>query len=217
MKICTDSCLFGALLPEGFIKEDRALDIGSGTGLLSLMFAQKNTECNIDAVELDEDAFIQSKSNFLNSNWNENIHPLHKSVLDFKPIIKYDIIFCNPPFFTNDLKSSNENRNVAKHSTALTFNELLFKVSELLHENGSFYVLIPFVSEKEFVDIAEIYHLKSSKIIRVKQTLNHNYFRSVICFSRAPLTLELKEICIKNDNEYSNEFKELLKDYYLYL
>lgn len=234
MKVCTDACLFGSLLPAsskgGGVKH--VLDIGTGTGLLSLMFAQKNSDAIIDAVEIDESAAQQAKENFAASPWKERLHIYHTSIQQFnnaapqpinqltnKPInlSKYDLIISNPPFFKNDLKSKNVKRNLALHSLELDLEELFDAVEKYLKDEGIFAVLLPYHRTQQCINLAE-QSLYLSKKVLVKQTPEHNYFRSMLWFTKQSATTEEYEIIIQNkEGKYTDEFTELLKDYYLYL
>jgi tRNA1Val (adenine37-N6)-methyltransferase len=217
MKVCTDACLFGAILPTNFNDKIQVLDIGTGTGLLSLMFAQKNQNCMIDAIEIDSDAFEQAKENISLSPFKLNIKAVFSDIKTFQPAYQYNIILSNPPFYINDLKSQDLKRNLALHGTDLSYDELLNDVDRLLINEGVFYVLIPFNNEKLFVDTAAQNALFPQQITRVKQTTEHSFFRSIIRFGRREALVEEKIIVIKNNNQYSNEFVALLKDYYLFL
>ncbi len=217
MKVCTDACLFGAILPQ--LNIGKALDIGTGTGLLTLMFAQKNTNCKIDAVEIDADAFEQTEQNIAHSPFKTNIQIYNSDIKNFEANKQYDIIFSNPPFFVNDLKSNDEKRNIALHSSHLSYEDLLLNIVRLLKDDGLFYVLIPFANEKILIDVANKNLLFAKEITRVKQTTSHSFFRSIICLTRMKdYIITEQEIIIKpNNNQYSIEFEKLLKDYYLFL
>ncbi|MEO5968249.1 MAG: methyltransferase, partial [Ferruginibacter sp.] len=124
MKVCTDSCLFGAWVAQDIYvnKKDEinVLDVGTGTGLLSLMISQLNNSLNINAVEIHSPSALQAEQNVLNSPWSRKIEIIEVGILDFKPTHKYDIIITNPPFFAGSLKSPNENQNIPKHESDLT-------------------------------------------------------------------------------------------------
>ncbi|ANI89368.1 hypothetical protein A9P82_08730 [Arachidicoccus ginsenosidimutans] len=220
MKVCTDACLFGALITENetVIKDDTVLDIGAGTGLLSLMIAQKNTAAKIDAVEIDKDAFEQARENISHSIW-KNVEVHHQPIQEFTKDRNacYDLIVSNPPFFENDLKSINEQRNKALHSSDLSLKELVEIVNKLLAEKGTFCVLLPFSRTEYFVNLAEKENLFLQKKILVKQTPKHHFFRSILFFKKENSGYETEEIVIKENDVYSLRFTELLKDYYLYL
>ncbi|CAN5833385.1 methyltransferase [soil metagenome] len=230
MKVCTDACLFGSLLPTssgggGAIKH--VLDIGAGTGLLSLMYAQKNTNAIIDAVEIDEAAAMEAAQNFAASPWKEKLHVCHTSVQQFLPVRQagnqstnqlYDLILSNPPFFENDLRSDDNKRNLALHSTELCLKDLLTNISRLLKEDGSFAVLLPYHRSEYFEQLAiTIKYFLLEKVV-VRQTPKHPYFRSMMQFGRSNTIAKEKEIIIRQeDGQYTAEFIDLLKDYYLYL
>jgi tRNA1Val (adenine37-N6)-methyltransferase len=219
MKVCTDACLFGAYMAKELqlIPATNILDIGSGTGLLSLILAQK-TNAFIDAVEIDHAAFEQAKENFAGSLGKERINVYNTDITSFEPGKKYDHIISNPPFFEDDLRSIDEKKNFAKHDISLTLEELLKAIEDHLTGDGSFSVLVPFHRTSYFEAAAAKLNFHPAKKILVKQTTTHNYFRSILIFSRKPCTPGREEIIIKNeDGNYSEGFITLLKDYYLYL
>ncbi len=216
MKVCTDACLFGAILPS--IAKRKALDIGTGTGLLSLMFAQKNLDAQIDAVEIDKDAYEQAQSNFSESNWSDRLNVFLSDISSFKFNCQYDFIFSNPPFYENDLKSADDKRNLAMHSAGLGYEDLLSNVIRLLQINGTFAVLLPFSAEIKFIDKATKFGLFVIEITRIKQSTKHTFFRSVIIFCREEKEITIKEIAIKDaKNSYTIAFLDLLQEYYLFL
>jgi tRNA1Val (adenine37-N6)-methyltransferase len=216
MKVCTDACLFGALLPN--ITNGKALDIGTGTGLLSLMLAQKNPNIRIEAVEIDNDAYEQAITNFAESNWNDRLSVFLNDIGSFKSSYRYQFIFSNPPFYENDLNSNDNKRNLAMHSAGLKYEDLLSNVNRLLDLSGSFAVLLPFSTEINFIDKAAKFGLFATEITRVKQSTKHSFFRSIIFFSREEKENIIKEIAIKDqENNYTKAFEGLLKEYYLFL
>lgn len=224
MKVCTDACLFGAwvanIIARSAQEASRILDIGAGTGLLSLMIAQKNNTAMIDAVEIDNAAVIQADANFQATLWKERLNIYHASIQQFNQSVnkQYDFIICNPPFFENDLKSADAKRNFALHSETLRLDELLEGIKIKLKEDGSFAVLLPFHRTKYFEEQCALNKFYLLEKVMVKQTLQHTYFRSMLYFSRKQNVAVEKVISIKDEgNEYSAEFVELLKDYYLYL
>lgn len=218
MKVSTDACLFGALVANFLTNKpiNSILDIGTGTGLLSLMLAQQTTAM-IDAVEIDSGATEQALQNFASSNWQSRLHVHHTAIQNFQTLQLYDCIISNPPFFEHDLKSSNQQKNMALHSTELNFDELAATVKKMLRPNGYFAVLLPFARATAFEQkLKELYlHQK----ILVKQTPKHQYFRSILIFStRANYKIITQEIIIKETNQqYSEVFKSLLNTYYLHL
>lgn len=219
MKVCTDACLFGAYIAnhlQHHLSND-ILDIGSGTGLLPLMLAQKTTGLT-DTVEIDEAAFNQAKENITRSPWKDKISIFNTDILKFVPAKKYDCIISNPPFFEDDLRSADIKKNAAKHDASLTLVELLNSIERLLTTNGIFAVLLPFHRSNYFEAAAAQLNFHLSKKILIKQTPKHNYFRAVLIFSRQEANTLQEEIIIKNeDGNYAPLFINLLKDYYLHL
>ena len=218
MKVCTDACLFGAIIAKQNSQVTNWLDIGTGTGLLSLMFAQKNNAAKIDAVELDAAAAVQAVENIAASPWAANIQVYNKDILIFATHKKYDGIFSNPPFFEDDLRSVDETKNNAKHDTSLSLVKLLQVVDNLLDLNGFFAVLLPYHRVEYFIEEAKRSGLHLNKQILVKQTIKHTFFRGILFFSRTASETEQTEIIIKDSNQqYTPEFSAALKDYYLFL
>ena len=219
MKVCTDACLFGAWVTPVANKKSNVhfLDIGAGTGLLSLMLAQRYTNAFIAAAEIDPAAATQAKENFEESIWKDRLSLHHSSIQNFQTSNKYDCIISNPPFFEGDLKSSNPQKNLALHSTQLNFKELTHKAIHLLLPNGYFAVLLPFARSAEFEQMMDSLQLHQK--ILIKQTPKHNYFRSILIFNAENSKQNsVIEISIKDDsNQYTNDFKQLLTPYYLHL
>lgn len=222
MKVCTDSCLFGAWIADSFSSfiniEKRILDIGTGTGLLSLMMAQKNNG-TIDALEIDKEAALQASENILLSPWHHHIQVLQKSLQEFQPYSKYDVIISNPPFFEGDLKSKTGNKNNAKHDTSLTLDYLVDFIFKYLKKEGKAAIMIPFHRRAYFEKIIKSFFV-IEKIAKVRQSPNHHYFRAmyIISYPMNHQVTEEFEICIRNHNgQYDPRFIELLRDYYLNL
>ncbi len=220
MKVCTDACLFGAWIAEKNkdVTLKHALDIGTGTGLLSLMLAQKNINVKIDAIEIDDDAALQANENFNASKFRNNINIFHTPIQQFETKIKYDLILSNPPFFLNALKSNNEKRNTALHTGTLNFSALLISARKNISSNGTFVVLLNSTNTTEFLSSALLHGFHLHHQVNVKQTPFHKPFRALLYFGNYPSPPIIEEIIIKNVNgEYTPNFKNLLKDYYLYL
>jgi len=217
MKVCTDACLFGAVAASDILDYNTILDIGSGTGLLSIMLAQKST-AQIDTVEIDQAAYEQAKENIEQSPWNKRIAIYNENISNFESQNKYDFIISNPPFFEDNLKSDDGKKNAAKHDSTLTLKVLLENINRLLISEGNFAVLIPFHRSQYFEAAAASLHFNLVHNISVKQTTTHPFFRSILFFSRKPGVEKKTVIAIKNEQgAYSEAFIALLKDYYLYL
>lgn len=233
MKVCTDACLFAALAAVykpylQLAKQPKAiascLDIGTGTGLLSLMFAQKNNEVKIDAVEIDAAAAEQAKENIAASPWAANIQVFNEDILSFKPVThndvqkKYDCIISNPPFFEGDLRSADKAKNDARHDTAMDLLQLLKALDSFLNPDGFFAVLLPYQRIVYFTEEARKTGLYLVKQVLVKQTFKHKFFRGILFFTRKELKPEFETMIIKDpEHNYTPEFSAALKDYYLFL
>lgn len=223
MKVTTDSCLFGSLSPtlsegEGVLN---VLDIGTGTGLLSLMFAQKKQNALIDAIEIDKDAFEQAKENIAASPWADRINIIHADARNYSFPQKYDAIISNPPFYENELKADDKKKNVAHHGDDLTLNELFSIIKNNLSPTGFFYLLLPYKRNEEVKNLLLENDLAVSNLVFVRQSVAHDYFRIILAGkinSGGSNETRIDEIAIWNDKQqYTDAFKNLLKDYYLYL
>jgi tRNA1Val (adenine37-N6)-methyltransferase len=221
MKVTTDASLFGAWNAVNFPIEtnnNRVLDIGAGTGLLSLMYAQKNPSAIIDAVEIDDDAAAQATENFETSPWKERLNLFHTGIDEFYSSHKYDLIITNPPFFENDLKGINDKKNLALHSISLTLDELIQNITRLLTEDGAFNILLPGHRADYFKKLAAAQSWHCIEEVLVKQSEKHHHFRNMLCFSKKqPAAKTATELTIKIGGEYSPEFIQLLQPFYLYL
>lgn len=218
MKVCTDACLFGAIIANRKWQSNNCLDVGTGTGLLALMAAQKNNQVTIDAVEIDTDAAEQAKENVGNSPWAERIHVMQADVLNLNVEKKYDCIISNPPFYEKDLQSPDDVVNNARHSTTLDLTQLLNFIDTNLSATGKFAVLLPYQRIDAFIESAagKGFFLKEKIIVR--QTYKHKFFRGILFFQRTKTETESSEFIIKDpEHNYTAEFTALLKDYYLFL
>ena len=217
LKVCTDACLFGAWV-AAHVKDDAPtsiLDIGTGTGLLSLLLAQKIPAAKIDAVEIDAAAAAQAASNALATGWNIKVHNTDIKNYSGK---KYKHIISNPPFFSNDLKSDDALRNTAMHSTTLTLQTLFTCVDDLLEPTGSFSVLLPFARVSEVEALAGAHSFVVMHKAVVQQTPNHAPFRVMYIFGKSGfINATETSIVIKENEQYTATFISYLKDYYLYL
>lgn len=194
------------------------LDIGTGTGLLSLMMAQQS-DVAIDAIEIDKDAFEQGEENVMHSPWKERIHVIHADARHFHPPVKYDVIVSNPPFYENELKSASDKKNIARHSSELSLEDLFSFIGQHLAQNGRFYLLLPYKRKAEAEQLLDTSSLFAHKMVHVRQSTRHDYFRLMIEGGRQqPGQPVYSEIAVQDETqEYTPAFTALLKDYYLYL
>lgn len=218
MKVCTDACILGAWFADKAPPYANILDIGSGTGLLMLMLAQKH-KAEIHGIEIDLSAFRQLKMNLDSSPWRKILKAFPGDVRDYRFPEKFDFIISNPPFFEDDLPSPSEAANLARHSKELTLTELLGVIDTNLTPRGAFGILLPFHRSALFEEAAARRGFAVRERLLVRQTPKHDYFRSILCLSRLrDRFVPSSELTIKDDaDNYTPEFIELLKDYYLYL
>ncbi len=219
MKVTTDACLFGAWVATmaTTFKPEKVLDIGTGTGLLSLLFAQQNNTSCIDAIDIDSDAVQQATSNVALSIFKQKIKIHHSAIQKFNGGL-YDFIISNPPFFTNSLQGKNEQKNVALHTNTLSLTDLFYCVKNSLDVDGKFALLLPYNLLETAINIGSQHQLFPLHIGLVKQTPAHDFFRVMIIFSYDKQEPTNEIILIKNeDGNYSQSFSRLLKEYYLYL
>jgi tRNA1Val (adenine37-N6)-methyltransferase len=218
MKVCTDSCLFGALINPG-PEVKYILDIGTGTGLLALMLAQK-TEAEIDAVEIDPLAAAQARENVQQSKWKGQIKIHEKSIQEFSSDAekKYNLIISNPPFFNNHLKSPDSRINMAHHNELLSLEELITCVTKLLAADGTFAVMLPPKENLLLEQQAKKLDLYPVEKYLIRDRQSSEITRVISLFSFASPACKEHQINIKNDDgTYSSGFSALLKDYYLQL
>jgi len=218
MKVCTDACLFGAWVHDHIqhTPVTHALDIGCGTGLLSLMLAQQ-TDMLIDAVEIDKDAYEQARENIKASPWNNRLQVHHGDIRSVALDTKFDLIISNPPFFENNLKSPDAKRNLALHSEQLALHELISIAGALLGTGGTLALLLPFHRGQACIETARLHGLFPYRVAMVRQTEQHDFFRVMLCFSSVEADPASEVITIQQSGAYSAEFVSLLKPYYLYV
>lgn len=218
MKIGTDGVLLGAWTPITNTPS-RILDIGTGTGIIALMLAQRSAADQIDALEIDENAYEQAVDNFELSPWNDRLFCFHAGLDEFvdEPEDEYDLIVSNPPFYAEEYYSKDSKRDLARFQDALPFEDLVEAAALLLSENGIFSVILPFKEEPKFMALAHEFDLFPHKITRVKGSPTSETKRSLLAFSRKEtLDFPIDELVIETSRHlYTPEYIALTKDFYL--
>jgi tRNA1Val (adenine37-N6)-methyltransferase len=216
MRVCTDSCVLGAYANADGKKS--ILDIGTGTGLLSLMMAQRFPECEIDAVEIEEGAAMTAEKNFAESPFFERIRLHLGDVREYDFGKKFDFIICNPPFYETDFISENEIANTAMHKSGLRAQDLAKAAARLLNDDGEICVMYPpdrignFIKLMAFWQFSPREKLFLHNLKKGKSAL----FRVIVTFSRKKIPLCEKKMEIwQSENVYSDDFTALLKNFYL--
>ncbi len=213
MKISTDAVLLGAWTNED---PSEILDIGTGCGIIAIMLAQK-TNAVIDAVEINAAAAEEAKRNVSACKWKEliHIHPISFKEFFLKSDKKYGLIVSNPPYFSDLLKSPNKLKNLAKHDIQLTFDELISGVKKLLLPEGKFNVILSANESKVFRDKMIIEKLYCTKILEVRPTSTKPVNRLLMQFSFQKIPLVKDEFVIRNNKDFTEEYKFFTKDFYL--
>lgn len=219
MKVGTDGVLLGVLAPT--IDSGRILDIGTGTGLVGIMLSQRSPQSMVTGVELDANAAKQAEENATSTGWKIKI--INKSIQDFSSQCeeKFDLIVSNPPYFINSLKAPEKNRNTARHTDELSYEELIESAEKLLSEEGKFSVIIPYSEEENFIGIANKRNLIAESSVRIIPKVGKEPKRSVITFCRCKnkinCNINVTELVIEKEERhcYSDEFKKLTADFYL--
>ena len=217
MKVNTDGVLLAALIQSENPK--KILDIGTGTGLIALMLAQRFSAATIDAVEIDQKAANRAGENFSESPFSDRLKSFHSSIEDFfiKNSELYDLIVSNPPFYSEDYRSENQQRDLARFQEAMPFEDLIDAAALLLSENGIFSVIIPYKVEERFIDLCAEVELFPIKVTRVKGSHKTPIVRSLLAFKRYELAvLVADELVIEiNRHEYTDDYIELTNAFYL--
>jgi tRNA1Val (adenine37-N6)-methyltransferase len=218
MKIGTDGVLLGAWAPLDNNPKS-VLDIGTGTGIIALMLSQRCDADQIDALEIDENAYEQAVDNFENSPWGDRLFCFHAGLDEFveEPEDEYDLIVSNPPFYSEDYRSENKQRDLARFQEAMPFEDLIDAAALLLSENGIFSVIIPYKEEGRFIDLCAEVELFPIKVTRVKGSHKTSIVRSLLAFKRYELAVLIAdELVIEiNRHEYTDDYIELTKAFYL--
>ena len=213
MKVGTDGVLLGAWADCDEAK--RILDIGTGTGVIALMLAQRNTEAQIHAVEIDETASKRARSNFDMSPWAERLTVENCAVQEFEPSDKFDLIISNPPYFVDSLQCPDAKRTTARHTQDLTFEELDKAVGRLLAENGRFALILPTVEFEKYLSITNLYLARRCDVHPTTGAAVKRVMAEFVKDSQAEILHENITIEKEKRGDYTDEYRTLTKDFYL--
>ncbi|PQJ80600.1 tRNA1(Val) (adenine(37)-N6)-methyltransferase [Polaribacter porphyrae] len=220
MKVGTDGVLLGAWCAiDDYVNS--ILDIGAGTGLIALMLAQRSDAMTIDAVEVIGNAYEQTVENFENSDWRDRLYCYNASFQNFADEIAeeeetYNLIVSNPPFYTDNFETSDDARNKARFTSALSFKELICGVEKILSENGKFAVIIPYKEEQIFIELASKQSLFLNRICNVQGNSKSEIKRSLLEFSFHQTKIKKEHLVIEIErHQYTEDYINLTKDFYL--
>lgn len=217
MKVGTDGVLLGAW--SNCNVKSNILDVGTGTGLIALMMAQRALGAKVDAVEIDKNAFDEASLNIQNSPWSDRVTVFNNLFQDFakSSTTKYDLIVSNPPFFINSMKAKGDSRTSARHNDSLSISDLFAGVDTLLADNGEFDVILPADNHDKFIKEAEEVDMFCVKKLWIKPTPNISPKRVMLAFSRTD-SKTIKSTLIVEVNgrhQYSDDYVSLTKEFYL--
>lgn len=220
MKVGTDSLVLGSWAQTGHASN--ILDIGTGTGILALMMAQKNKLAHITAIDIDDDAVRQAKANVAGSLWSHRIEVVKADVAAFQSQKAFDVIISNPPYFhhaaspTNAFDNAKDKRLTARQDETLTPGVLFFNCSRLLKPVGQIYCVYPATRHREVVDAAATQGFYLSACLEVTAAPGRSPYLHGLCFSSSVSTLRHEQLVVRDENNvYTPEYKRLCEAFYL--
>ena len=216
MKIGTDGVLLGAWADTA--AAGSALDIGTGTGVIAIMLAQRTRQARIKGVEIDRDSYQQARENMGRSPWSQRLEAIHSAVQDFARTSgeRFDLIVSNPPFFSGGTFSNNHDRNQVRHTIKMPHGDLLAAVRTLLAPEGKFGLILPLIEGLRFVELAESYHLYCVRQTEVKPKESKPVERLLLQFSRKPATMIRDSLIIQEESgEWTKAYRQLTGAFYL--
>ena len=213
MKVGTDGVLLGAWVDVEDAPSS-VLDIGTGTGLIALMIAQRAEQARIDAIDIDHDAVEQAMENVSKTQWRNRVFVHQKDVRDMEAKEPYDLIISNPPFFVENVCCPDGQRNLARHAHGLDFDELLKAVDRMLRESGKFAVVLPAKVCNDFILLAAMRHLYVYRKTWVYSKPSATPKRVLLELGREIRMWTESKLTIMDGVSYSDEYKKLTKDFY---
>jgi len=217
MKVTTEGATLGAVVHAN--QPLRILDIGTGTGLIALMLAQRFSESLIDAIEINESAAKEALHNFHQSPWKNRLQLVKADIRDWNVDYTYDLIISNPPFFRDSLKSKNKEKNTAIHDDYLSAIDLVQAGIKYLKSNGQMTVMYPEFESEKFKNIATAEGLNCTHQVDLYDNPDASMLRRITTFQKTGQYLKTEKLIIKSEKggSYTSEFIQLLKPFYLYL
>ena len=214
MKINTDGVLLGAIANQANAR--RILDIGTGTGVIAMMLAQRLPGAQIEAVEIDELAAVTADANFKSSSFAANCRAYHGDIATYQSGSKYDLVVSNPPYFVNDLKNQEHRKGIARHAGSQFFESMLLRVADLLDKSGSFWYILPVKQAENMIQMASDYGLSPSLIIHLHSDESKPEFRWIVCLDYTGNKTAHQNLYIyQTEGVYTDAYRQLLKDFFL--
>lgn len=215
-KVGTDAVLLGASMTL-FPSDRLLLDIGTGTGVIALMAAQRTVESGalVEAIEIDGPSAAEARINFINSPWADRLSVRNVSLQGFNPGERFNLIFSNPPYFDNSLKNPDPRESVARHTESLSYSDICAFASENLTDFGRLSLVLPAQEEHNLRRTAASFGLFPFRIIRARTTASKAPGRIVAEFSREKTEMREEEIVLQDGSRRTEQFSELTGDFYL--
>ncbi|RZM28901.1 MAG: methyltransferase domain-containing protein [Pedobacter sp.] len=214
MRINTDGVLLAAIATH--MQPSRILDIGTGTGVIAMMMAQRIPAALIDAVEIDGSAAIAAAGNFKASPFADRTSAFHTDIAAYEPETRYDLIISNPPFFVNDLKNAESRKSLARHADEDFFETLILKATTLLRETGVLWLILPVKSANQVISAGKTAGLALHREISVCSDIAKPVIRKIIALGRTAAAIESENFYIyEAEGTYTHAYKALLKDFFL--
>lgn len=216
-KVGTDGVLLGAWCEANQSSPKNLLDIGTGTGVIALMLAQRFESPKVDAIEINPLAADIAKKNFESSNWKDRLTVINQPIQDFKTKKLYDLIVCNPPFFVNSLRSGNTGKDTARHDTDFSLSSIFHFASKQMRPRGTFALVLPADRKEGMLSLSSKYDFHISKITDVLPTPTSNPKRILIELKKEKCHTQTERLTIEEFGRhgYSSQYKELTRDFYL--
>lgn len=213
MKVGTDAMVLGAFVDTS--NKDHLLDVGTGTGVLSLMIAQKNESIEVTAIDIDKAAVQEASLNFRNSNWSNRLTAIHNDFLSHDFEGQYDLIVSNPPFFSTTNENNHARKAQARHVSSLEIKPFIEKVNSLLQEDGHFWLILPYSDYEQWFLQFEECGLNAARKIDIIGKEGNDPIRCVFELVKSSITTQNERFCIRNlDNSYSDEYVALTKEFH---
>ena len=221
LKVGTDSVLLGSLMSITG-EERRLLDIGTGTGVVAIMAAQRLADAGaaypeITAIEIDAPSAEEAERNFKGCPWSHMLSARHCALQDWRSDAQYDLIFSNPPYFDESLRNPDPRESRARHTESLSYREVLAFASEKLAPQGRVAMILPAESETAVRRCAAGFDLNTSRVVRIRTTQKKPARRIVVEFTRTRSTPELQELTIQDGTAFTEEYRRIAGAFLLYL
>lgn len=217
MKVGTDSVLLGAWATPRVASPMEILDVGCGTGILSLMSAQRFPTAEITAVEIDQDAANEASDNFLSSVWSDRLHVVNTDFLQWQTERKYDLIVCNPPYFSTGERSNDSKRATARHTDTLSLESLTRRVAKLLKPDGVFALIVPEQSLEEAIYHSALCSMNPHRVCHISPNPGKKPIRCMAEFGFPIFSIEETTLQIRGSgqNDFTTEYRELTSPFYM--